>query len=838
MLPDEAGMLSAFTIAHVTGITVAMLVAASADMLGLSILLGRSRGPRQHHFAWLHAVILTALLLILASGGGLISLRVPAWCAQTDNPLILHFGPLCLPSKLVAKLILVTVLVCVAFLIESQLMPISRRPERPLLLHLTSFEIAKVALIGSASLTCWSSLLAIPLVKPLHSWPLGDLLLAALALWGVLSATLSMALVVARDAMRRRGAAPIQLAASQRIRLAASRGDLGFNVHHLRPVPDMKPLPHPGKRASSRGPRPAKPAIAVPRSDAATLEAAVAACRPALLATFAMSALINILMLSGPLFMLQVYDRVMTSRSLQTLVLLTALLIGLYLVLGVLDAMRGRILLRISIRLDRLLSDVLLTSAMRVAPANAKATAGHPMADLEQIRQFVAGPAPPAMLDLPWTPFYFALLYLLHVDLGLVATAGAVVLIVLSLSNQMLTRRALARSAEQNQKSSAILESGRRSAEAVQAMGMVSAHRGRWLTAHRRALSEQLLAGDIASRVTAATRVSRMALQSLMLAMGAYLAINGAVSAGAMIASSIIATRALAPIELLAMQWRAIESVRAAIRRCRALLLAEAPRPQPIELPEPSGDLEVRNLYVMPLGGTEPVLRGVTFSLSPGDALAVAGPSASGKSSLARALVGVWPIRHGDIRLDSASLAQWPAAQLGRLVGYLPQDVSLFDGTIAENIARLEPEPQPRLVIAAAKSAGVHEMILSLPDGYAARVGEGGRLLSGGQRQRIALARALYGEPAFIVMDEPNASLDTEGEAALVRAIKQLRQNGRIVVVMAHRNSVLAAVNRMLLLKDGQQVAFGHTKNVLEFIRNRNTKVRDDASPRFAERVH
>ena len=378
----------------------------------------------------------------------------------------------------------------------------------------------------------------------------------------------------------------------------------------------------------------------------------------------------NILMLSGPLYMLQVYDRVLTSRSLETLALLTILLIGLYLVFGVLDAIRARVLSRISIRLDRLLGGTLLKRAVRPGSAKSDPNAGRLMGDLEQIRQFVAGPAAAAMLDLPWTPLYFFILFLLHPLLGLAAIAGAGILVAVSLANQLLTLQPLARAAEENQRSNAILEGGRRGTEALQAMGMVEAHRWRWLAAHRRALSQQLRAGDIASSASAASKVSRMLLQSLMLALGAYLVIEGSASAGAMIASSILAARALAPIEQLVAQWRGIDGVRAALRRCREALNVKGPPEDRIALPYPQGDLSVRNLYVSAIGETETVLKGLTFRLAPGDAVAVVGPSASGKSTLARALVGGLadpPWRHSPGWRVAGAMARRTARQAGRL---------------------------------------------------------------------------------------------------------------------------------------------------------------------------
>ncbi len=819
MLPDMPSVIGGLIAAHWVGAVLGLAVAATADGLGLRILFTGSKGPGLKTFELLHGMILVALGLLLASGGALIALRMGAWCERGDGPELLRFGSLCLPSKLIAKLCVMSVLVGVALLIEAHLLPFVRRSERPLLPHLSVLDVLRSALIGSTSLTCWLSLIAIPLVTPLHRLPVTDLLLGIASLWVVLATTVSAGLVIMRLLMRRSPGRD-----RSHLRAAATGAGLRFATVARTPLPERQPDDrvvslHTRYRSQIRQPRPAPQTHPViggqDERGASSVEAAFAACRPAILGTAAISLVMNVLMLSGPLYMLQVYDRVLTSRSLETLTLLTILLIGLYLVFGVLDALRSRVLSRISIRLDRLLSGPLLKRAVQPGSVKSTAADGRLMGDLEQIRQFVAGPAPAAMLDLPWTPLYFAILFLLHPLLGLAAIAGAGVLVALSLANQLLTQKPLARAAEENVRSSTILEAGRRGSEALQAMGMVEAHRWRWLSAHRRALSQQLRAGDIASTSGAASRISRMLLQSLMLALGAYLSIQGSVSAGAMIASSILATRALGPIEQLVAQWRGIDGARAAVKRCRQAMTVKGPSEDQIALPYPQGDLSVRNLYVSAIGETETVLKGLTFRLAPGDAVAVVGPSASGKSTLARALVGVWPIRHGDVRLDGASLSQWPAEQLGRLVGYLPQDVSLFEGTIAENIARLHPNPDPEAVITAAAASGVHDMIVQLTDGYNTQVGEGGTALSGGQRQRIALARALYGDPALVVMDEPNANLDNQGEAALVSAITRLRHSGCIVVVMAHRHSVLTAVNRVLVLNEGRQVAFGPPNEVL-----------------------
>ena len=503
------------------------------------------------------------------------------------------------------------------------------------------------------------------------------------------------------------------------------------------------------------------------------------ACRGALLGAAGISFVTNLLMLTGPLFMLQVYDRVLASGSVETLSALVVLVIGLFAFMGLLELVRARVLVLVGLRVDRLVGITLFESVLSVAPAVGGTRQTQALRDLEQIRQFAAGPVPPAAFDLPWAPIYFTVLFLFHSVLGMVAVAGALILAVLSILNEALSRRPLEEASKLLSRSMDFAEAGRRNAETLHAMGMIGSYCCRWLEEHRRILSMHLRASDVAGTLTVSTRITRLLLQSLILAAGAYLAIRQAISPGVMIAASIIMSRALAPIEQLIGQWRNILAVRQAASRIAARL-HEMPEQRPrIMLPAPQGNLTVSDLYAAPLGSQEIVLKGLNFALAPGQALAVIGPSASGKSTLARALVGVWPPKRGEIRLDGAALDQWDASQRGRAIGYLPQDVELFDGTIAENIARFDPHYREEQVLAAARLANVHELILRLPDGYETRVGEAGAVLSGGQRQRIALARALYGDPVLIVLDEPNSNLDSEGEQALCNVISVLRSERR-----------------------------------------------------------
>jgi PrtD family type I secretion system ABC transporter len=546
-----------------------------------------------------------------------------------------------------------------------------------------------------------------------------------------------------------------------------------------------------------------------------SVSSAIGACRSALLGTAGISFVTNLLMLTGPLFMLQIYDRVLASGSVETLAALFVLVTGLFTFMGLLELVRARVLVRIGLRIDRLIGEALFESVLLVAPAVGGARQTQALRDLEQVRQFAGGPVPSAAFDAPWVPIYFAVLFLFHSLLGLVALTGALLLVVLSVVNEVLSRRPLAEVSKLSARSMEFAEAGRRNAEALHAMGMTAAYCKKWLAEHQQILSKHLHASDVAGTLTVSTRIIRLFLQSLVLAAGAYLALQQAITPGLMIAASIIMARALSPIEQLIGQWRSILAVRQAALRIEKQLQQLPEMPQRITLPRMHGHLIVADVYAAPLGSQEIVLKGLNFSLAPGQAVGVIGPSASGKSTLARALVGVWPLKRGEIRLDGAALDQWDRNQLGQNIGYLPQDIELFDGTIAENIARFDPRCGEQQILSAANRANVHELILRLPQGYETRVGEAGAVLSGGQRQRIALARALCGDPAFIVLDEPNSNLDSKGEQALCNVIRELRREGRTIVIMAHRASVISTVSHLLVLRDGRQLGFGPRDEVL-----------------------
>lgn len=544
--------------------------------------------------------------------------------------------------------------------------------------------------------------------------------------------------------------------------------------------------------------------------------AALNSTRRAFIGVAVLSAVTNLLMLTGPLFMMQVYDRVLASRSVPTLVALSILAIGLYLFLGLLEVLRARILTQIGQRLEEQLGGPTFDAVLKLPLRMSKKEAiSQPLRDLDQIRQFMSGQGPIAICDMPWLPVYLAILFLFHAYLGWLAVAGAVVLIVLTLASEFVLRTPMQRLAQMASSRAEFIEAGRRNAEALRAMGMSGAYSAKWHAANTDYVDEQRRTSDATSSFATISKIFRLALQSAVLALGAWLAIYQLASPGAMIASSILTSRALSPIEQAIGQWRGFVNARQARRRLEDILGTFSEACQPMPLPSPKRALDVSGLAVLAPGTTTPLVRDIAFALSAGQGLGIIGPSGSGKSTLARALVGVWPPARGTIRLDGAELDNWDPEALGASIGYLPQGVELFDGTIAENISRFADNADPAAIIEAATLAGVHELVLSMPDGYEARIGAAGAILSAGQRQRVGLARALYGKPFLIVLDEPNASLDAEGEAGLTSAIIAARQAGSIVVVIAHRPNALAAVDQVLVMAQGGMVAFGPRDEVL-----------------------
>jgi PrtD family type I secretion system ABC transporter len=544
------------------------------------------------------------------------------------------------------------------------------------------------------------------------------------------------------------------------------------------------------------------------------LQAALSASRGALVGVGVFSFFINTLMLTVPLYMLQIYDRVLVSRSTSTLLLLTIVTLGLLITFGVLEWARSRVLVRVSTGLDHRINRPLMSAILQERLRGESTGHGQPLRDLETVRGFLTGPGLLSFFDAPWTPLFIAVIFLFHPLLGFIALAGALVLFSIALLSELLTRKPLRKASSSMISANSFAEASLRNAEVIQALGMMPGLFRHWVTRHQSGLAWQSTASDRAGTLTAAAKVLRQLLQVAILGAGAYLAIQHVITPGVMIVASIIMGRALAPVEGAINSWRHFLSARSAYDRLQGLLKGKAEERVAMRLPKPEGELSVESLYAAPPGVEKPVLTNVSFALEPGELLGLVGPSAAGKSTLARLLVGVWSPMAGTVRLDGAEVHHWDQEYLGPHIGYLPQDVELFDGTVAENIARFT-QADADAIVQAARQAGVHDMILRLPQGYDTAIGEGGRVLSGGQRQRIALARALFGEPMLIVLDEPNASLDAEGDKALNEAIGELKQTGRTVVIIVHRASLIGMTDKLLVLKDGRVETFGPTAEVL-----------------------
>jgi ATP-binding cassette subfamily C protein len=546
-----------------------------------------------------------------------------------------------------------------------------------------------------------------------------------------------------------------------------------------------------------------------------TLKEATDGLRGAVIAVGAASGLINILGLTGSIFMLQVYDRVIPSRSFPTLLGLAVLALLLYAFQGALEIARSRLLIRIGTALDAKLGPRAYDLLVRLPLQSKDKAAISPIRDLDQIRGFISSSGFSALFDLPWIPLYLAICFSFNFGIGLVATVGAVVLVAMTLLTERLTKDPVTVSARTLAARSRLTEASRRNAEVLAAMGFRGAMAMKWLQANTQYTTSQEEASDVGGGLSAFTRVLRAALQSGILGFGAYLVINQMASGGVMFASSMMMSRALAPVELTIANWRNFISARDSWARLKQLMNSLPVSPTPLAMPLPHNEISVTQITVAPPGERRIVADGVTFSLKAGQALGVIGPSAAGKSSLARTLVGVWAPVRGEIRFDGATPDRWDLATLGRAIGYLPQDVELFEGTVAENISRFDVSPDPDAILRAAKAAAVHELILRLPEGYETPIGEGGASLSAGQRQRIGLARALYGDPFLIVLDEPNSNLDADGDDALNRAVLEAKSRGAIVIVVAHRPLALTHVDLVLILKDGRQQAFGPRDEVL-----------------------
>ncbi|MEK1901497.1 MAG: type I secretion system permease/ATPase [Rhizobium sp.] len=552
----------------------------------------------------------------------------------------------------------------------------------------------------------------------------------------------------------------------------------------------------------------------------------------AVVGAFMFSSIINALAFTAPLFMIEVYDRVIPSQSLPTLIALLILAAGLYAFSGVLDVLRSRVLMRLGAMLDQALSRRVI-SVIAGASLRTKANGDvlKPAQDLDQIRGFLSGSGPSALFDLPWMPVYLAVCFFLHPLIGWLTAAAMALLVAMTIATDALTRARTREAADAMAVRNRFGEASHRNAEAIAAMGMLESVRTRFAAMHSAATLLQRRTGDVAGLFTGLSKAIRQAVQSGSLALGAYLVIEGDLTGGMIIASSVIVTRALQPVEQVIANWRNMVGARQAWQRLQDMFAFFPEMADRTALPAPTRSLVVDAAFVAPPGERQRMtVQNVSFQARAGTVVGVIGPSASGKSSLVRAITAVWPLAKGKVALDGAALDQWSSRERGRHIGYMPQTSDLFPGTIADNIARLVPDADDVAVISAARAAGVHDMIVALPDGYETQVGEGGRNLSAGQRQRVALARALYGDPFLVVLDEPNSNLDGEGERALAEAIAAIRARGGIVVVVAHRNSVLSQIDFLLVMENGAAKIFGPRDQVLKSLQEQRPRAPRAAS--------
>lgn len=548
----------------------------------------------------------------------------------------------------------------------------------------------------------------------------------------------------------------------------------------------------------------------------ATLTAAMADSKRAFWGVALFSAIVNILVMAGPIYMLQVYDRVLASRSVPTLIALTIFLVGAFAFQGLLDLIRSRIVVRAAALLDQRLGETVHRAVIALGASSGNAAEAHqPVRDLDQIRAFMTGAGPTAIVDLPWIPFFLAICYLIHPWIGYLSLAGAIVLVGLTIQTERASRGLARTVSESGSLRSAMAEAGRRNVASTVAMGMRGALATRWAKVNDRHVDAIGQSSDVVNSYGSITKVMRLLMQSAILGLGAYLVIRQEMTAGAMIAASIMMGRALAPIEVAIGNWRGFMAARDSVQRLSAILSRLPAERGTTDLPKPKDELTVEAVTVAAPGATSAILTNINFRLTAGEVLGVIGPNGSGKSSLARVIMGIWPAARGSIRLDGAALNQWEPDTLGRHLGFMAQMVELFPGTVAENIARMAPEPDSAEVLRAAQAAGAHDMILRLAGGYDTPIGDGGSGLSVGQQQRVAMARALYGNPFLVLFDEPSANLDGEGEAALQSVVSQLKARRAIVILVVHRRSALALCDKVLVLLNGQQRDFGPRDEVL-----------------------
>ena len=564
--------------------------------------------------------------------------------------------------------------------------------------------------------------------------------------------------------------------------------------------------------------------------DGSELQGALLSMRRIFVVAGVFSFFINGLMLVPAIYMLQVYDRVLNSRNEMTLLMITLIVLGLYALLGALEWIRSQLLVRASVRLDERLNDRVFAATFDATLRGAGGNPAQALSDVTNLRQFLTGNGLFAFFDAPWAPIYLIVITILHPWLGLFSLVGGLLLIALAWLTERATQKPLAEANTVGIQATNFAGNNLKNAEVIEAMGMLPAIRARWNVKHRRGLALQQVASDRAGAIGATTRFARLVQQSLILGLGALLVIKGELSPGGMIAASILMGRLLAPVEQAIGTWKNLVAARSAYGRLRSLLAAVPARETGMSLPRPTGTLALENVVATAPGSPTVILRGINAQIAAGQIVGVIGPSASGKSSLARVMVGIWPAASGKVRLDGADVYSWNKAELGPHIGYLPQDVELFEGTVAENIARFA-DVDPEKVVRAAQRAGVHEMVLRFPKGYDSPIGPGGAFLSGGQRQRIALARALYGDPVLVVLDEPNSNLDDIGEQALVRAVLDLKAQGSTVVLITHRTNIVGVVDQLLVLRDGSLQLFGPRNDVLAAL----AKAAQAAQPALAQ---
>jgi ATP-binding cassette subfamily C protein/ATP-binding cassette subfamily C protein EexD len=525
---------------------------------------------------------------------------------------------------------------------------------------------------------------------------------------------------------------------------------------------------------------------------------------------------INVLMFVSPLYMLQVYDRVLHSRSEMTLIMLTVIALAMLGLYGLLEWIRSRVLVRAGLRFDEMIAKSVFSRVITSTLKSPQSRSEFALMDIDRLREFLTGSGLIALCDLPWMPIFLAVCFLFHPLIGWIALIGAAIIFAIAIANEFMTKKHLSQATMASQGAMHFSNSTLQNVEVIRALGMENSLRSRWSMMHRGMLESQAIASDRSGALLSLSKFVRMGLQTIILGAGAYLALEGAISPGSIIAASIMMGRALQPVDQVVGQWKQFLGARQAYDRLNKIFIEMPEEEDKLPLPAPSGTLQIEQLAVVAPGAKTPLVHSVSFAVNPGEAVAIVGPSGAGKSSLVRALVGVWAPATGTIRIDGSELQHWDADALGRHLGYLPQSVELFAGTIAENISRFREDADPEQIIEAAKLANVHNLIQNLPDGYDTQIGVGGRSLSGGQRQRVGLARALYGNPSVIILDEPNANLDSEGEEALNQVIVKLKQMGKSILFVSHKMSLVAMSDKTLVLAQGRMQGFGSTRDLLQ----------------------